>query len=102
MLRKIILWGMLLGLVAAAAYGWMNYAVVALYDKETPKITHVFFLEKPYRDATFFYNYIDRREIEKQIQLLESRGDKIPWHLDYNYVVSNSIKSFTLDSSPSK
>jgi len=100
MLRKIILYLILLAVIGSIAYGWLNYAVVGLYDKESPKITHMYLIPKPERDTTFYFNHIDRPEVEQEIANLKEKGRPIPWHLDYNYVVSHSIYEYTFDLRP--
>jgi len=100
MLRKALIYMIFLSIIGAAAYGWLNYAVVGLYDKESTKITHMYLLAKPERDTTFYFNHIDRPEVEKEIANLRERGRPSPWHMDYNYVVSHSIYKYTFDLRP--
>jgi hypothetical protein len=98
MLRKLGLYAILAVIIAAVAYGWLNYAIVGLYDKDTPKVTYLFVVPKPERDTTLFYNHIDENMVTSELRKLKDRNRPVPWHLDYDYVVNRSIYHFTLDS----
>lgn len=98
MLRKLVLWGILLAIIGAAVYGWLSYAVIALYEPETPKVTYMFVVAKPERDIEFFYNHIDKSEVEKEVTRLRNTNQRVPWHLDYNWVLNNSVYQMTFDN----
>lgn len=98
MLRKLFIYAVLAGLIGAVVYGVRTYAVVALYDKETPKVTYLFVLPKPQQSFDFFFNHIDRREVEREIAQRQATNQPIPWHMNYEYVVNQSIYHFTLDA----
>ena len=98
MVRKITIWLMAAAVVDAIAYGYLFYAVVALYDMDTPKVTYLFVIKKPERDIGFFYNHIDRHETEKEIRKFTRNGKGVPWHMDYEYVELNALYVMTMDN----
>ena len=98
MLRKIVLWGFFLAIIAAIVYGYLHYAVVALYEPDTPKITYMVLLKKPSRGFDFFYNHIDKKTMENKIRGMRQRNQTIPWHMDYNYLMANEIYIHTFDN----
>jgi hypothetical protein len=97
-MRKVIIWLIVLAIIAGAVYGWMTYSVVGLYEPETPKVTYLFIVEKPERGFDFFYNHIDKARTEKLVANYKRRNDDLPWHMDYNWVVNNSVYFFTMDN----
>ncbi|MFH1136979.1 MAG: hypothetical protein V1816_12970 [Pseudomonadota bacterium] len=98
MVRKLVLWLMLAAVVGGAAYGYLFYAVVALYDLDTPKVTYMFVIKKPARGTGFFYNHIDRQQTEKEVQRLLRSGLPVPWHMDYEFVELNAVYVMTMDN----
>ena len=98
MLRKLFIWLIIGVIVAAIAYGYMTYAVVALYDEDTPKVTYMYLVEKPERSGSFFFNHINKDMVEKELAILKARGEKVPWHLKYDDVVNRSVYVLTLDN----
>ncbi|MEW6267320.1 MAG: hypothetical protein AB1641_29965 [Thermodesulfobacteriota bacterium] len=98
MVRKLVIYAILLALVGGVAYGYLSYAVVALYEPTTPKVTYLFLVPKPYREAGFFYNNIDKKEMEQELKRLRTTNQPIPWHMDYDWVVNNSVYQITMDN----
>ena len=98
MVRRLTIWFFVLAILAAVAYGWLTYSVVALYDPNTPKVTYLFIVEKPVRGLDFFYNHVDKSMVEKQVAGYKRRGGEMPWHMDYNWVVNSAVYYFTMDN----
>jgi hypothetical protein len=98
MLRKFILYLILAIVIAAIGYGVMTYAIVGLYEPSTPKVSYVFIVEKPQRGWEVFFNHIDKRAVENEVKKLRDKGQPVPWHLDYNYGVNNSVYQITMDN----
>jgi hypothetical protein len=98
MLRKLFWWGLALAIIGGLAYGYMYYAVVALYEPSTPKVTYLMLVKKPERDFTFFYNYIDKEVIERQVKNIKASGQQVPWHMDYEWLEAHSIYTITMDN----
>lgn len=97
-MRKAIFTLIILGILGALVYGYYTYALVALYDQETVKRTHFFLLKKPERGWTFYYNHMNRDEVEKEVAQLEYLRKPVPWHLDYKYVREHKIHRFELST----
>ena len=100
MVRKISLWGLLLAFLGGIAYGYMHYAVIAFYEPDQPKITYLYLVKKPYRGFDFYYNYIDQKEVEKELVAYERKNLPPPWHLNSAWVVNNSVYNLKLDNRP--
>jgi hypothetical protein len=100
MVRQILLWGLLLAFLGGIVYGYMQYAVIAFYEQDQPKITYLYLVKKPNRGYNFYYNYIDQKEVEKDIQAYERRNIPPPWHMNSAWVVNNSIYNIKLDNRP--
>lgn len=98
MVRRIVIWLIVLGIIGGAVYGYMTYAVVGLYEPSTPKVTYLFIVEKPVRGFDFFYNHIDRTQLEKDVARYKQRNEDLPWHMNYNWVVNNAVYFFTMDN----
>ncbi|MEW5724443.1 MAG: hypothetical protein AB1896_15135 [Thermodesulfobacteriota bacterium] len=99
MLRKLFIYGLLLGILGLLVFGYMSYAVVALYEPGQPKISYLFFIPKPERNFDFpFFNYVDEDAAKKQVKKYEDKSLPVPWYLDYEWVVNHSVYHLTLDN----
>ena len=98
MLRKLVLWGMFAAVVGAGVFGYLTYAVVGMYDQETVKITHLYFVTKPERGIGFFYNHINKGVVEKELRRLKVGNRAIPWHLDYEWIKGNTLYEYIMDN----
>lgn len=98
MLRKLFIWGFLGAIIAAVVYGYLNYAVIALFERDTPKVTYLFVVEKPEMGPDFFYNYFDQKAFDKEIRRLDRENIHIPWHMQYENIVADSVYHITMDN----
>ena len=98
MARKLMLWLILGLLIGAAVYGWLNYALVGLYEPGRPKVAHLHLVPKPERDVGFFYSNVDEVEAEQKIQRLTRKGEPVPWYLDQQYIQRHSLYRLTMDT----
>ena len=98
MFRKLFIWGLLLAIVAGIGYVYLFYAVVALYEPATPKVTYLIFVKKPERDTTFFYNHIEKSSFEKDVANYKRVYNAVPWHMDYDKLINGSIYMITMDN----
>ena len=98
MLRKFFIFLIFGSIIGALVYGYLYYGLVALYDTQTPKVTHLYLVKKPEKDTTFFYNHIDKKSFNREIKRLQKTSGHLPWHLKYEWVVSNQIYEMTLDN----
>ena len=98
MLRKLIIWFIVGSVVAAGIFGYTHYAVVGFYDPDTPKVTYLYLVQKPEKSFSFFYNHIDKQAVEREVHRLRTQGRLIPWDLDGNWLINNTIYTVTLDN----
>ncbi|MBU2549799.1 MAG: hypothetical protein KKB20_15400 [Proteobacteria bacterium] len=97
MVRKITLWVMLLAIVGGIVYGWMNYVVVGLWDRDSNKVTHMYVVPKPEWGTDVYYEHIDRKRFDLELAALEKKNQPVPWHMDYDYVVNQAVYDLVLD-----
>ena len=98
MLRKlsiILIFGVI---IAGAVYGYMNYGIVGLYDLNSPKVSHLYLVEKPVRSFDFLFNHINQAIAKKEMAQIQITGRPIPWHMQHDWVTANSLYEFTLDN----
>lgn len=98
MLRKLSIMLIFGVIIAGAVYGWMNYAIVGLFDPDSPKVAHLYLVEKPERSYDFLYNHINQAVAKKEIAQMQATGQPIPWHMQHEWVTGNSIYEFTMDN----
>ena len=98
MLRKLSLYVFFGLIIAGAIYSWRTYSAIVLYEPGNPKVTYMFVVKKPASGWDLFYNHIDQKKVEREIEVLRFRNQSIPWHMDYDRVVNSAIYHMTFKS----
>ena len=102
MLRKLLLWAILLAIVGGVVYCWLHYVIIGFWDPESKRVTHMYVVPKPERGFEIYYDHIDRARTEKEIASLKERNEFLPWHMDRDYIMAHQVYDLVLDTRTKK
>lgn len=99
MFRKIVIFLIFASMLGAIVYGLYTYAVVALFDRESPQVTYFCLVEKPKQERGFsvYFDHINPDKYDRLIAIYKDRKQPIPWHMFYDDIKDNAVYVLTLD-----